>query len=153
MWTNVERSGNVPAFPVHDSDAVIQGAVNDAQAVLTDDQTAIYSAFRIRVDTVFKPAPGVQVGGSVVALRRGGALKLPNGLLRTRQTDQLMPATGGTYVLFLKSYAPDDPAFLILIGYQLDGGTVSALDILPEPMRYDGSTETSFLATLRADLP
>jgi hypothetical protein len=123
-WRHANRIGNVPALPVNESDAAVRGVVTSARASLTTDETALYSEFDVRVDEVLKPAAGVEVGASLTALRFGGALQVPSGLIRARQADQTMPVTGGTYVLFLKRHSPDDPAFLLIVGYRLEAGVL-----------------------------
>jgi hypothetical protein len=151
--THVTSHVRPPAFPTQNSDAVIRGFILAARAQLTEDQTGLYSEFDIRVDEVLKPAAAVAVGTTVTGLRWGGALQVPSGLIRIRNAVETMPVVGSSYVLFLKHYTDTDPAFLIVTGYRLDGARVSALDILPEPMRFEGDAEAAFVERVRAELP
>ena len=150
----ITKTGDpMEALPTEQSDAIVRGLVTDARAWLTDDQSAIYSEFNIRVDQVLKPNAAVAIGQEVTALRWGGALQLPAVLMKVRQADQIMPVVGGNYLLFLKHYSKADPAFTIVTGYRLESGVATALDILPENMRFEGSSEAALFAALEAKLP
>lgn len=125
----VERFATPEALPTQASDVVVQGVVTAARATLTDDETAIYSEFEIRVDRVLKSDGTVSVGQTITALRFGGVLQLPDARISVRDSDETMPLVDGAYVLFLKRHSPEDPAFLVTTGYRTDGPSVEALDL------------------------
>ena len=145
------------ALPVAKSAAIVIGEISTAQAYLSEDKTAVYSEFGVRIDEVLKTETGFPVvpGSMLPVERMGGRVRFPSGKLAVSIVDkQDMPRIGGRYVLFLIHGFPmggETEDFYILIGYELRSGRVSPLDrITSGPIAaYRGTDETSFLRDLR----
>ena len=130
-----EGLSNLPALPVAKSSVVLIGEIVDAKAYLSDDKTAVYSEFEVRIQTVFKNnAKKVLSADESIAVERfGGRVRLPSGKLFIEAVDnQDMPRVGGKYLLFLTNdfigAKTSDEDFNILMGYELRGGKVFPLD-------------------------
>lgn len=77
----------LPALPVEQSDAVVIGEVERAQAHLSTDKTGIYSEFTIRLEDVLKGRSEEAVPGvTVIAERFGGGGEIP------KREDSVLPA-------------------------------------------------------------
>ena len=145
----------LPALPVAKSAAIVIGEVSTAQAFLSEDKSAVYSEFGIRIDEVLKTETRFPVvSGSVLPVERmGGLVRFPSGKLAVSIVDkQDMPHIGGRYVLFLvHRFSSETEDFHILTGYELRSGRVSLLDrITSGPMAaYRGTDEVSLLKDLR----
>jgi hypothetical protein len=151
---HIERFGGPPpSLPIQDSDAVVRGVVIAARASLTEDETAVYSEFDVRVDEAFKGAASAPLGGTVTVLRLGGVVQLPHVRIRVRDADQTMPLVGGTYVLFLRKHSPDDLGFIIVTGYRVDDTLVQALDLFPHALSFETRTPAELIAAVRGALP
>ncbi|PYS67001.1 MAG: hypothetical protein DMF73_20355 [Acidobacteria bacterium] len=122
---------------------------------LSEDKSAVYSEFGIRIDEVLKTETRFPVvSGSVLPVERmGGLVRFPSGKLAVSIVDkQDMPHIGGRYVLFLvHRFSSETEDFHILTGYELRSGRVSLLDrITSGPMAaYRGTDEISLLKDLR----
>jgi hypothetical protein len=119
--------GRLSALPVNESSVVLLGEIIAAKAYLSEDKTAPYSEFEVRIQALFKNDTNqvFGVGESITAERFGGRVRLPSGKLFIAAVDnQDMPRVGGKYLLFLTN-AED---FNILMGYELRGGKVFPLD-------------------------
>lgn len=144
---------DLPALPVDKSEAVIVGEVTAAEALLSEDETNIYSEFTVVISEVIKNDKdySLRIGNSVVVERIGGRVRMPSGKLVISFSDhQDFPGIGKRYVLFLNREKADEDLH-ILTGYELRNGKVFPLDKLsPEhPITaYAGMDETSFLADL-----
>ena len=152
----------LPALPVAKSAAIVIGEVSTAQAYLSEDKTAIYSEFGVRIDEVLKTETRFPVvPGSILPVERvGGRVRFPSGKLAVSiVVKQDMPRIGGRYVLFLIHRFPSETEdFYILTGYELRSGRVSPLDrITSGPIAaYQGTDEISLLRDIRkaiADAP
>lgn len=129
IWSSDWAKG-LPALPIADSDAVIVGRVNSAEAHLSNDKTGIYSEFSIQLEEVLKDGPHSSTlpGNSISGERLGGAVRFPSGSIQRYETrGQGMPRVGNRYLLFLKRLN-QEPDFFIITGYDLSGTTVSPLD-------------------------
>jgi hypothetical protein len=125
---NDPRAG-LTDLPADISDLVVEGRVRSAEAFLSDDKSAVYSEFTIRVSRVLKSAPGLTAAASdtVVAERLGGRVKYPSGkIVRYRVAGEGSPTQGGEYLFFLKRSAEGN--YAIVTAYGLRGNSVFALD-------------------------
>lgn len=147
----------LPALPVEQSQAIVVGRVQDAQAFLSTDKTAVYSEFTIIVEEVLKNTANRQLvaESSLVAERSGGRVRFPSGHVTLQSTrGQGMPRKGRQYVFFLTL---QDQAlnFSILTGYELKAGRVELLD---EPggghpiNNHRGVGQEAFLQELRTTI-
>lgn len=146
--------GGMPALPATFSEAVVVGKVEDAQAFLSNDKTGIYSEFALRVEEILKEdgRSPITPGGTIIAGREGGRVKLSSGRLqRFKIAEQNMPRVGLRYVLFLRLNG-DGEDYSILTGYELREGRVYPLDgeyaTLPFE-KYKGVDESSFINSVR----
>ena len=118
------------AAPFSASDAVVRGTVTRAQAKLSEDGRNIYSEFTVQVGSSFKQPEGAALGpgSTVTVLREGGVARFGTVAMKVRRTDWAMPVAGGDYLFFLDGDPRLEGAYLIVTGYRLENGTVSALD-------------------------
>jgi hypothetical protein len=130
-----ETLTNLSALPVDKSSVVLIGEIIDAKAYLSEDKTAVYSEFAVRIQAVLKNSSKqvISAGESIAAERFGGRVRLPSGKLFIAAVDnQDMPRVGGKYLLFLTNDfmggKHSDEDFNILMGYELKGGKVFPLD-------------------------
>jgi len=117
-------------FPLDDSDAVVIGTVTGGQAFLSNDERGIYTEFTVSLQEVLAAAPPLSLlsGNTIMAERKGGAIRLPSGKVLARcMAAQSMPLSGRRYLLFLK-YRVDTRDFAVNTGYDLEGGAVFNLD-------------------------
>ena len=153
-----ETLSNLSALPVDKSSVVLTGEVIDAKAYLSEDKTAVYSEFEVRIHAVLKNDTRIVLspGKSMAVERFGGRVRLPSGKLFIEAVDnQDMPHVGGKYLLFLTNdfiggkHSDDD--FNILMGYELKGGRVFPLDRTStnHPIaRYNEKDESTLFADL-----
>ncbi|HJQ33285.1 MAG TPA: hypothetical protein VJ866_13945 [Pyrinomonadaceae bacterium] len=116
-------------MPVDASDLVVEGRVLSAEAFLSDDKSAVYSEFTIRVSRGLKSAPELTTaaGDTVIAERLGGRVRYPSGkIVRYRVAGEGSPTKGGEYLFFLKRAAEGN--YAIVTAYGMRGNTVFALD-------------------------
>jgi hypothetical protein len=153
-----------PALPVVQSDAVVIGEVTNAEAFLTEDKTAVFSEFTVKVTDVLKNnsvAPFAW-GDSIDAIRGGGAVRLPSGkVIRQGLHGRPFPRIGRKYVFFLK-YESEGRGFAILTAYELRDGRVFPLDglewdgrITPQYapyQKYKGVDEATFRSEVLAGI-
>ena len=123
-WAN-----DLSAIPVAESDVVLVGTVNNAEAYLSNDRTAIYSEFDTQIDEVLKNGTLSLPIGTIATIERfGGAVRFRSGSVLTYETaGQGMPLIGRKYLFFLKRIS-GDTQFRIVTGYEICGSTVSPLD-------------------------
>jgi hypothetical protein len=146
-------------LPVAQSDAVVIGEVSNAKAYLTDDKSAVYSEFTVRVDKVLKDdrQSPLSPGGSIVAERPGGRVRYPSGnIARFSLAGRGMPRVARRYVLFLTRNKEGDEYHLVT-GYELRDGRVIPLDsgMTPDGARFDayvGMEEAPFFRLLDTSL-
>lgn len=156
ITVNNEWDIGLPALPVIKSDLVLIGEVTDAQAYLSNDKTAIYSEFTIRVNEVLKNTTTLTLteGSSLSADRQGGRVRFPSGHITLQYVSgQGMPRVGRRYALFLTHHDEERGAH-ILTGYELRGGRVFPIDNPAGGQHsiatvYKEADETSFLKDLR----
>ncbi|MCA1576615.1 MAG: hypothetical protein LC794_04530 [Acidobacteria bacterium] len=130
-----EALSSLSALPVDKSSVVLIGEIADAKAYLSEDKTAVYSEFDVRIQAVLKntTSRSLSAGKSVSVERFGGRVRLPSGKLFIAGVDnQDMPRVGGRYLLFLTNdfinANHSDEDFNILMGYELKAGKVFPLD-------------------------
>ena len=153
-----EALSNLSALPVDKSSVVLIGEIVDAKAYLSEDKTAVYSEFEIRIQAVLKnnSKQVLSAGESIPVERFGGRVRLPSGKLFIAAVDnQDMPRLGGKYLLFLTNdfigAKHSDEDFNILMGYELRGGKVFPLDRTSSnhPIaRYNEKDESTLLTDL-----
>lgn len=148
----------LPALPVAKSIAIVIAEIDQARAFLSEDQTDVYSEFRVKVDEVLKNdnQNPISMGKTVVVERKGGRVRLPSGKIAVSLvTHQEMPRLSGRYVLFLTHNFPSGgqiEGYYLLTGYELRGGHVFALDSVSagHPIaKYNGVEENAFITDLR----
>lgn len=155
--SNTEWDIGLPALPVAKSDLVLIGEVTDAQAYLSNDKTAVYSEFTIRVDEALKNISNITLGqgSSLIAERQGGRVRFPSGHTTLQLVrGQGMLRVGRRYTLFL-THNNQDQSTSILTGYELRTGRVFPIDNPaggqhPVASVYKEADETAFLNDLRA---
>ena len=116
-----------PALPIEQSSSIILGTVTDARAFISNDQTAVYSEFDVKVNQSFKNR-GTSSESSIVAERVGGIVRFASGRVQRRgDSGRKLPQKGKQYILFLKW---DDAGqdYLVITGYEVDGATIIPLD-------------------------
>jgi hypothetical protein len=153
-----ETLSNLSALPVNKSSVVLVGEIIDAKAYLSEDKTAVYSEFEVRIQSVFKnnTKQVLNAGESIAVERFGGRVRLPSGKLFVAAVDnQDMPRVGNKYLLFLTNdfigAKHSDEDFNILMGYELKGGKVFPLDRTSSnhPIaRYSEKNESTLLTDL-----
>jgi len=136
IFTISDWEMGLSALPVNKSAAVVVGEVTAAQALLSDDETNIYSEFTVQITEIPKNDKNFSlgIGNSVIVERLGGRVRLPSGKVVVSRTDkQDLPRIGNRYVLFLTRDINKDGSyedFHILTGYELRNGKVFPLDKL-----------------------
>lgn len=158
IFTLMDWDVNLPVFPIERSSAVVIGRVIEAKAYLSEDKTAIYSEFKVQIDSVLKNDERIplQSERSFIVGREGGRVRLPSGkIVVSWITHQNMPTVGGKYALFLTHELPrggdggDD--FYIVTAYELINGNVVPMDDIPpgHPIAATkGRSESAFLNDL-----
>ena len=91
-----------PALPVAESEIVVVGTIQSAQAHLSESKRNVFSEFTLTVEDVLKSKIQGVAQGSVLTIDRvGGHVKYPNGQrVLYRITSLNMPQIGGRYLLF-----------------------------------------------------
>ena len=158
IFTVMDWDVNLPVFPIERSSAVVIGKVTEAKAYLSEDKTAIYSEFKVQIDSVLKndERNPLQPERSLIVGREGGRVRLPSGKIVVSWINhQNMPAVGGKYAFFLTHELPrggdggDD--FYIVTAYELANGNVVPIDNIPpgHPIAAtEGRSESAFLNDL-----
>ena len=139
----------LPSIPVTQSNLIVIGEVTSAQAYLSNDQTGVYSEFKVQIDDVLKSniTESVAPGSLIDAEREGGRVRFSSGRIHWYSVDkENMPVVGRRYVFFLTC---EDQSLHILTAYELRGAKVVPLDQMPQFKTHDGENETEFLNTLR----
>jgi hypothetical protein len=153
-----EWDRDLPSLPVASSAAVIIGEITKAEAFLSEDQSAIYSEFTVRIETIIKNSSvePLTIGGVLKVERSGGRVRFPSGkIIVSSSANQNMPQVGNRYAFFLIQEFPMvgkvEHDFYLLTGYELSAGQVYPLDkVRAQIAAYYGSDEHSFLKELRS---
>jgi hypothetical protein len=156
MYLSIDWDASLPALPVERSAAVVIERITNAEAYLSENRTAIYSEFTVRVEAILKNEGNneLTVNNSIFVYRTGGRLRFPSGkILISAVSHQDMPEKNGRYVLFLTHLLSggEDEDLHILTGYELKGGRVFPLDTVlsNHPMtKYTGVSEHVLLTDL-----
>ena len=162
IFTVMDWDVGLPAFPIERSSAVVIGRVTEAKAYLSDDKTAIYSEFKVQIDSVLRNDERcpIQPESSVIVGREGGRVRLRSGKIVVSWINhQNMPTMGGKYALFLTHELPrggdGGNDFYIVTAYEVANGNVVPMDDIPSghPIAaIKGKSESSFLNDLRSAL-
>ena len=121
-------------LPIQQSDFIIIGTVIDSRAFVTNDKTAIYSEFDIKVEQIIKKVFQSNSPDTLITVERvGGYVRFPSGMKQKRgELGHNLPQKNKTYIFFLKLNT-DGEDFLILTGYEIQGQQVYPLDGLKRP--------------------
>ena len=78
-----ETLSNLSALPVDKSSVVLVGEIANAKAYLSEDKTAVYSEFEVRIQAVLKnnSKQVLNAAESIAVERFGGRVRLPSGKL------------------------------------------------------------------------
>ncbi|HKG59327.1 MAG TPA: hypothetical protein VKB05_06065 [Pyrinomonadaceae bacterium] len=160
IFTVMDWDIGLPTFPIERSFAVVIGRITEAKAFLSEDKTAIYSEFKVQIDSVLKNDDRcpIQPETSLIVGRDGGRVRLPSGKIVVSWINhQNMPAVGGKYALFLTHELPrggdGGTDFYIVTAYELANGNVFPMDDIPSghPIAaIKGRSESSFLNDLQS---
>jgi hypothetical protein len=142
------------AIPAAESDAIVVGKVQRAQAYLSNDKSGVYTEFIIVVDEVLKTDGLTQIlpRSNIVASRAGGVVRYSDGNRRLYLiAGEDLPSVGEQHLLFLKSLGPDQ-GFNILTTYQLTANDVNPLDDGRQFESFKGQEREAFLKSVRSEI-
>lgn len=158
IFTVMDWDVNLPVFPIERSSAVVIGRVIEAKAYLSEDKTAIYSEFKVQIDSVLKNDERIPLQSErfLIIGREGGRVRLPSGKIVVSWINhQNMPTVGGKYAFFLTHELPrggdGGEDFYIVTAYELTNGNVVPMDDIPpgHPIAATkGRSESAFLNDL-----
>ena len=158
IFTLMDWDVNLPVFPIDRSSAVVIGRVIEAKAYLSEDKSAIYSEFKVQIDSVLKNDERIPLESerSLVVGREGGRVRLPSGKIVVSWINhQNMPTVGEKYAFFLTHELPrggdGGVDFYIVTAYELTKGNVIPMDDIPpgHPIAATkGRSESAFLNDL-----
>jgi len=139
-----------PVLPVAESQIVVVGTIETAEALLSESKRNVFSEFTFTVEDVLKSKIQGVAPGSVLTIDRvGGHVKYPNGqTVLFRIAGLNMPQIGGRYLLFL-TLKHNNKDISILTGYQLTPNGAIPLDELNEVASIAGATEVDILQRVR----
>jgi hypothetical protein len=153
---NIALSVPMPPLPFGRSSIAILGEVVKTQPYLSEDKRQLYTEFTVRVNEVFWTSSGFAVNGgdTVLIVREGGSLRLPDGRVVTRVLRGRGNALQGArkYVLFLGD-TPGIARYYVETAYELHSGRVIPTEVhcsLQEANDLSAKGEQGFLATVRA---
>jgi hypothetical protein len=130
-----------------ESNVVIIGQVEGAEAYLSDNKQNIFSEFTVRIKEILKSPIALSPGELITIDRNGGFVDYPNGQkVLYRFAGERAPRIGGQYVFFLKRAGED---LHILTGYELTESGISPLDDLPQFRERKGQDAMGFLVSVR----
>jgi len=141
----------LPALPIETSDAVLIGTVTQAEAHLSLQKTSVYSEYIIVIDKVLSDKTDLSLESvrTLTAMREGGRVQFSSGHIQTyRMSGQGFLRANRKYVVFVKQNR-ETQDFLLLTGYQLRKGKVTAVDQIASHSVYENFDETEFLDTVR----
>ena len=139
-----------PVLPVAESQIVVVGTIETAEALLSEGKRNVFSELTLTVEDVLKSEIQGVAPGSVLTIDRvGGHVKYPNGQrVLFRLAGLNMPQIGGRYLLFLTSKHRNED-MSILTGYQLTPDGAIPLDDPSEVASLTGVTEVDILQRVR----
>lgn len=139
-----------PVLPVAQSELILTGRVQSAEAHLSENKKNVFTEFTVAVESVHKATDQQSSPGSVITIDRiGGYVRYPNGqeiLYRFSQAN--MPKIGARYLFFINSKNKQD--YNILTAYELKEGRVTPLDRASQFETLEGTSEEQILQKLRA---
>ena len=146
----LEPHFDFPALPVAESEIVVVGTIETAQAVLSESKRNVFSEFTLAVEDVLKSKVQGVAQGSVLTIDRvGGHVRYPNGQrVLYRITGLNMPQLGGRYLLFLTSKHNNED-ISILTAHRLTPNGAIPLDDLHQVASLNGVTEVEILRRVR----
>jgi hypothetical protein len=151
--THVNEGVPRSALPVEVSSVILIGTVTEAEAVLSNDRTGVYTELTIQIEEILKDdSQQLSPGSSIEVERQGGRVRFPSGHITTEHvTGTGIPCPGKRYLLFL-TRVPSD--LYIHFGYELTGSKVALLDMYPRhpSQSYKGADEEKLISDLRAVL-
>lgn len=147
--TTSEGFFNFPALPVKESNIVVTGVVLESMAHLSANKKAIFSEFKIAVQSVFKKTDAEILEGTVITADRiGGYVKYPNGqTVLCRIVGLNMPHIGSRYLFFINPNKKHD--YTILTAYELTLEGVYPLDWASQGQVLEGITEAELEKKVR----
>lgn len=150
--TTPEGFFNFPALPVKESSIVVTGVVLESTAHLSANKKAVFSEFKIAVQSVFKKIDAEIVEGTVITADRiGGYVRYPNGqTVLCRIVGLNMPHVSSRYLFFINPNKKHD--YTILTAYELTAEGVYPLDWAGQGQVLEGITEAELGKKLRAVL-
>jgi len=120
-----------PPLPFDRSDAIVSATVVDSQAFFTESQTALFSVYQARVETVYTSLRDLKPGATVLITREGGSLRTRSGkVVEFRVDRQGFPRRGDEYLLFLGEI-DGISSYRILDGYCTNGNWAIPFDDRP----------------------
>jgi len=140
----------IPVLPTDQSNVIIVGVVQDAQAHLSANKKNVYSEFTVQIKEVLKAETSLPANNLITVDRQGGVVRYPNGQkVLYRSLGDSMPHVGGRYMFFLRYVEPD---YRILTAYELSEKGATPLDDSPKFRNLAVRDEASFLNTVRDSL-
>jgi hypothetical protein len=152
------------ALPVSRSKLIVIAEIVEGKAYLSNDKTAVYSEFTLKIEEVLKQGSDLYVAknGNLAILRRAGGIRFPSGKVyyRTFEDYYALPEVGGRYLMFLY----EDKAtksFVELAGYKFQSGEVLPLDGTTENKvnehfrefyKYKGYREKDFIDIVKKEI-
>jgi len=127
---------NFPALPVKESSVIVIADVLNSEAYLSEDKTAVFSEFTIRLTDVLMAESSLQ-NSEMVVERLGGYVRYPDGRkLLYRVGTGGMPRVGARYLFFLKPSPELD--YSILTAYEFGDKGIIPLDSSGQFQDYEG---------------
>jgi hypothetical protein len=152
---------NASPLPIADSEIVVLGKVESAEAYLSSNKNSVYSEFKIEIEKVFKNSKNDEFEGGkfVTAEREGGIVTFPTGFKTWYLVlGQQMPTVNSRYLFFLTHQFPifgyREKELFLLTGYEFKDGKIFPLDTPdggthPVATFYKGKEESILISDLK----
>lgn len=85
-----------------DSVLAVRGYIESKQSFLTDNETAIFTEYQVKVSEVLKPDSGVEKDDTIFVTRPGGSVIYEGHILRDEHTSYTPLEAGSDCLFFLK---------------------------------------------------
>jgi hypothetical protein len=147
----IVEGADVPALTVAQSNLIVIGDVEDAQAHLSNDKSGVYTELTVRINEVIKndASASLAQGGEVSVLREGGIVRYSNGHQRLyHMAEEGMPKTARKYVLFLRAIDQSQD-YDLLTAYEISADGIVPVDLARRFKAYEGYDKETFLQTIR----
>ncbi len=136
-----------------DADAIVVGTVKGQTSRLTEDESFIYTANELKVETVLKnnSTQAIKSGEVISAIRSGGTIKLNGRKIVAEFKGSKTLEPGQSYLLFL-TFIPEKGLYVAdSISYQLKNDKIVKLTQQQlEPALESGNNANSFISSVRA---